>query len=144
MYTLQTHFIGDSDQAITMPAIPTAVNKSSNKPHFQSPIGSSEPDLIPTADNRDQQKSYHKDGIQSTNGTCNSQLINSSKPAQAESPIANPGLECSSTPLLPNNNSNDTNQGSVKNMKASAERISHSTSDSIGRDNISNVAISFV
>ena len=117
---------------------------TSNKPHFQKNVGSPEPDLITTVANRDQQESPHKACIPNTNGTTNSQTINCSKAAQPELSNANQVLECSSMPLLPNNNSNGPNQDSVKNMKSSAERINHSTSDSIGHDKIANVSQSFV
>ena len=131
-------FSGNSTQAITM------VAKVTNKSHYQETVRVPEPDVIPTVANHDLANNSHKNCIQNVNGSPNLKLQKASKAVQVEPNDTNSVLDCSSTPLIPQNISNNSNQNSIKDTKTSTEILGNTTSNSIANDKNGNEAHSFV
>ena len=120
------------------------VAKVPNKSHFQETARVPEPDVIPTVANHDLANNSHNNCIQNVNGSPNMKLQKASKAVQAEPNDSNSVAECSSTPLIPQNVSNNSNQNSIKDSKTSTEMLGNTISNSIANDKNGNEAQSFV
>ena len=120
------------------------VAKVPNKSHYQETVRVPEPDVIPTVANHDVANNSHNNCIQNVNGSPNMKLQKASKAVQAEPNDSNSVLDCSSTPLIQQNISNNSNQNSIKDTKASADILGNNISNSIANDKNRNEAQSFV
>ena len=120
------------------------VAKVPNKSHYQETVRAPEPDVISTVSNHDLANNSHKNCTQNVNGSPNLKLQKVSKAVQAEPNDPNSVLDCSSTPLIPQKISNNSNQNSIKDTKASADILGNTTSNSIANDKNENEAQSFV
>lgn len=120
------------------------VAKVTNKSHFRETVKVPEPDVIPTVANHNLANNSHQNCVHNANGSPNLKLPRPSKAVQATPNDSNSVLECSSTPLIPQNISNNSNQNSIKDTKTSTEILGNTTSNSIANDKNGNEAQSFV
>ena len=120
------------------------VAKVTNKSNYQEAVRVPEPDVIPTVANHDLANNSHKNCIQNVNGSPHLKLQKVSKAVQAEPNGSKSVLDCSSTPLIPQNIANNSNQNSIKDTKTSTEILGNTTSNSIANDKNGNEAHSFV
>ena len=120
------------------------VAKVTNKSHFRETVKVPEPDVIPTVANHNLANNSHQNCVQNANGSPNLKLPRPSKAVQATPNDSNSVLECSSTPLLPQDISKNATQNSIKNTETSTEILGNTASNSIANDKNGNETQSFV